>query len=317
MKILTPPYDRNFPPLVATIGCFDGVHQGHRFLIGQVCAEAERRKMASALITFPVHPRQVMQSGYCPELLSCLPQKTEQLLQQPADYCLLLPFTRELSLLSARDFMRHLRDRFHIQVLVIGYDHRFGHNRCEGFADYRRYAEELGMEVVQAEPLCLDGASVSSSLIRNLLQQGQLRQANRCLGYAYYLNGQVVDGHKIGRTLGFPTANLRPLCPEKLIPAHGVYAVRVGLDGQSYEGIMNIGCRPTLDNGPQTSIEVHILGFSGNIYQHSLKVELVDYLRPELKFASTEELVRQMEQDRLLAEQRLKALSAEVSSTLH
>lgn len=301
MKMLTPPYTDALPPLVATIGCFDGVHRGHRFLIEQVCAEAARRQLASALITFPVHPRQVMQSGYCPQLLSCLSQKTELLLCQPADYCLLFPFTQELSLLSARDFMRQLHDRFHIQVLVIGYDHRFGHNRREGFEDYCRYGDELGMEVVQAAPLRMDGVSVSSSLIRDLLRKGDVQRANRFLGYPYYLNGQVVSGHQIGRTLGFPTANLQPLCAEKLIPAHGAYAVYVYLGDTRYRGIMNIGHRPTLDNGPQTSIEVHILDFAGDIYHHSLKVELMAYLRPEQRFPSTEALVEQLEKDRLQA----------------
>lgn len=309
MQILTPPYKDTFPPLVATIGCFDGVHRGHRFLIEQVCAEAARRKWSSALVTFPIHPRQVMQSSYCPELLSCLPQKTELLLQQSADYCLMLPFTRELSLLSAYEFMQQLHERFHIRVLVIGYDHRFGHNRSEGFDDYCRYGQELGMEVVQAQPLQMDGVSVSSSLIRELLRNGDIPRANRYLGYPYYLNGEVVDGYKIGRTLGFPTANLQPLCPEKLIPAHGVYAVRVYLNGVCHKGVMNIGHRPTLDNGSQTSIEVHILNFSENIYRHSLKVELIAFLRPEQKFPSTDELVRQMEKDRQQALELLDCTS--------
>lgn len=298
MKIQTPPYTDSLPPLVATIGCFDGVHLGHRFLIEQVCAEADRRKLASALITFPVHPRQVMQSKYCPQLLSCLSQKTELLLRQQADYCLLFPFTQELSLLSARDFMQQLHERFHIGVLVIGYDHRFGHNRREGFDDYCRYGQELGMEVVQAAPLRMDGISVSSSLIRELLLAGDVQRANHYLGYSYYLNGQVVGGHQIGRTLGFPTANLHPLCAEKLIPAHGVYAVYVYLDDTRYRGIMNIGRRPTIDNGSQTSIEVHILDFSGDIYRHTLKVELAAYLRPEQRFPSTEALIEQMGKDR-------------------
>ena len=218
MKFITAESGLPLPPCAATIGCFDGVHRGHRYLIDQVRREALARGLHSALITFPVHPRQVMQSGYCPQWLTCLPQKKELLQQEDADYCILLPFTHELSLLSARRFMELLHTRFNVQALVIGYDHRFGHNRSEGFADYCRYGKELGIEVVHARALVEDGVSISSSLIRTLLKQGDAVRANRCLGYRYYLDGKVVSGYQVGRKLGFPTANLQPSCPDKLVP---------------------------------------------------------------------------------------------------
>lgn len=298
MEIITDDIQIAIPPCAATIGCFDGVHRGHRYLIGQVCQEAAQRGLSSVLITFPVHPRQVMQSDYRPQLLSCLQQKTDLLQQQPADYCIMLPFTRELSMLSAYEFMRLLRDRYQVKVLVIGYDHRFGHNRSEGFEDYCRYGRELGMEIVHARALVEDELSISSSTIRNLLKQGEVERANHFLGYRYYLDGVVVDGYKVGRTLGFPTANLQPSCPDKLIPAEGVYAVYAYVKGRRYAGMLNIGHRPTVDNGNDLSIEAHILDFSDNIYNRYLRIEFMHFIRPEQKFGNLEALRAQLRNDR-------------------
>lgn len=298
MEIITDDIQIAIPPCAATIGCFDGVHRGHRYLIGQVCQEAAQRGLSSVLITFPVHPRQVMQSDYRPQLLSCLQQKTDLLQQQPADYCIMLPFTRELSMLSAYEFMRLLRDRYQVKVLVIGYDHRFGHNRSEGFEDYCRYGRELGMEIVHARALVEDELSISSSTIRNLLKQGEVERANHFLGYRYYLDGVVVGGYKVGRTLGFPTANLQPSCPDKLIPAEGVYAVYAYVKGRRYAGMLNIGHRPTVDNGNNLSIEAHILDFSDNIYNRYLRIEFMHFIRPEQKFGNLEALRAQLRNDR-------------------
>lgn len=298
MEIITDDIQIAIPPCAATIGCFDGVHRGHRYLIGQVCQEAAQRGLSSVLITFPVHPRQVMQSDYRPQLLSCLQQKTDLLQQQPADYCIMLPFTRELSMLSAYEFMRLLRDRYQVKVLVIGYDHRFGHNRSEGFEDYCRYGRELGMEIVHARALVEDELSISSSTIRNLLKQGEVERANHFLGYRYYLDGVVVGGYKVGRTLGFPTANLQPSCPDKLIPAEGVYAVYAYVKGRRYAGMLNIGHRPTVDNGNDLSIEAHILDFSDNIYNRYLRIEFMHFIRPEQKFGNLEALRAQLRNDR-------------------
>lgn len=298
MEIITDDIQIAIPPCAATIGCFDGVHRGHRYLIGQVCQEAAQRGLSSVLITFPVHPRQVMQSDYRPQLLSCLQQKTDLLQQQPADYCIMLPFTRELSMLSAYEFMRLLRDRYQVKVLVIGYDHRFGHNRSEGFEDYCRYGRELGMEIVHARALVEDELSISSSTIRNLLKLGEVERANHFLGYRYYLDGVVVGGYKVGRTLGFPTANLQPSCPDKLIPAEGVYAVYAYVKGRRYAGMLNIGHRPTVDNGNDLSIEAHILDFSDNIYNRYLRIEFMHFIRPEQKFGNLEALRAQLRNDR-------------------
>ncbi len=298
MEIITGDIQCSLPPCVATIGCFDGVHRGHRYLVRQVCREGAACGMRTALITFPVHPRQVMRSDYQPRLLSCLPQKEALIRSLEMDYCIMLPFTHELSLLSAREFMQLLRDRFNVRILVIGYDHRFGHNRCEGLSDYCRYGTELGMKVIRADALVENGVSVSSSIIRSLLEEGKIEDANHFLGYRYYLDGVVVNGFRMGRKMGFPTANLKPSCPDKLIPAEGVYAVYAYIGGIRYAGMLNIGCRPTFDNGSERSIEVNIFDFSGDIYNEKMRIEFVHYVRKEIKFGSIVDLTAQIEKDK-------------------
>ena len=295
-------FKTDIKPCAATIGCFDGVHTGHRYLVKQVRDIADEKGLKSALITFPIHPRQVMQADYMPELLSCPAQKTSLISSLDADYCIVLPFTKELSRLTAREFMELLYSRYNVRALVIGYDHRFGHNRTETFEDYCRYGQELGMSVIKAEPLkCgITDTFISSSAIRKLLKCGDVVTANRFLGYNYYIDGTVTDGHKIGRKIGFPTANIIPSCPEKLIPANGVYAVHVPIGDIVYKGMLNIGNRPTMNNGSNISIEVHIINFNGDIYHHPLRIEFISRIREEIKFASMEELIEQLEKDKTI-----------------
>lgn len=298
MQFITDDIKTALPPCVATIGCFDGVHRGHRYLIRQVTQIGQEKGLHTTLITFPVHPRQVMQSDYQPQLLSCLPQKEALIQTLQVDYCLMMAFTRELSELSAYEFMKLLHGRFNVCVLVIGYDHRFGHNRTETFKDYCRYGAELGIEVTQARALVEDGVSVSSSVIRNLLNNGEIAEANHYLSYRYFLDGTVIDGYKMGRKLGFPTANLQPSCPNKLIPAEGVYAVYVYIDEVRYMGMLNIGYRPTVHNGENRSIEVYIIDFSGDIYHKQIRIEFMEHIRREQKFESINALISQLNQDK-------------------
>lgn len=285
-------------PTVATIGFFDGVHLGHRFLIQQVKIAAAQNGWSSTIITFPVHPRQVIQSEFQPQLLSTLEEKIELLSATGIDNCVLLPFTKELSQLTAWQFMQMLHDQYQVRMLVIGYDHRFGHNRTETFEDYCRYGQELGIHVIQAMAYTQEQDNVSSSAIRRALQTGDIKTANHFLGYHYHLEGTVVDGYKVGRKIGFPTANLKVDFPYKLIPSVGVYAVSVHLNGQTYKGMLNIGHRPTLNNGENLSIEVHILDFDDNIYHQKIRLEFIDFLRPEAKFNSVDELIEQMHKDK-------------------
>ena len=285
-------------PTVATIGFFDGVHLGHRFLIQQVKVAATQTGWQSSIITFPVHPRQVIQSEFQPQLLSSPEEKIELLASTGVDNCILLPFTRELSKLTAYEFMQLLYDKYKVRMLVIGYDHRFGHNRAETFEDYCRYGRELGIHIMQASAYTQEQDKVSSSAIRRALQNGDIRTATKFLGYHYYLEGTVVDGYKVGRKIGFPTANLRVDFPNKLIPSIGVYAVYVYVNGEKHKGMLNIGYRPTINNGTDLSIEVHILDFQGDIYHQKMRIEFIEFLRPEEKFNSVDELVLQMQKDK-------------------
>lgn len=290
---------------VATIGFFDGVHIGHRYLIQQVKEIAVDRGLRSALVTFPIHPRKVMNSDYRPELLTTPEEKINLLSETGVDYCLMLNFTPEISHLTAQEFMtRLLKERYKVECLVIGYDHRFGHNRSEGFEDYVRYGKEIGIEVVRAractnsiESETTEPVPVSSSLIRHLLHQGEVDLAARCLGYEYFLDGTVVTGYQVGRKIGFPTANLRVNAPEKLVPADGVYAVWVTLDGTVYKGMLSIGFRPTVDNGPNRTIEVNILHFDSDIYGKQIRLTFVKRTRSELKFDNIEGLIAQLHKD--------------------
>ena len=297
--------EKDLSPAVATIGFFDGVHGGHRFLIRQVREAAALRGLASAVITFPEHPRAVMHPDFHPELLSTCNEKLELLAQTGIDRCVLLDFTPELAALSARQFMEMLHGQYAIRALVIGYDHRFGHGRSEGFDDYVRYGHELGMEVLPAEAYHLPASDcplpVCSSSVRRLLREGDVASAARYLGYPYFLNGIVVGGFRMGRRIGYPTANLQVNDECKVIPARGVYAVRVEVDGCIYGGMLNIGCRPTFDNGANATIEAHIFDFKSDIYNHSLRLFFVQRIRSERKFASVEELVAQLHQDAEIA----------------
>ena len=305
MNIIRDTHPQALTPSVSTIGFFDGVHLGHRHLINQVKMAASLNGWCSSIITFPVHPRQVIQSDYRPSLLSSPEEKIELLASTGIDNCILLPFTRELSQLTAWEFMQLLYDQYKVRMLVIGYDHRFGHNRAETFEDYCRYGRELGIHIMQATAYTQEQDKVSSSVIRRALLSGEVSTATKYLGYPYFMQGTIVSGYQVGRKIGFPTANLQVDFPNKLIPAIGVYAVRVSVNGQSYRGMLNIGHRPTLNNGTDLSIEVHILDFEGDIYHQPMRIEFVDFLRPEAKFNSVDELTVQIQKDKEAAIQVL------------
>ena len=298
MNIIRDTHPQVLTPSVATIGFFDGVHLGHRHLINQVKMAASLNGWCSSIITFPTHPRQVIQSDYQPLLLSSPEEKVELLDTTGIDNCILLPFTRELSQLTAREFMQLLYDNYKVRMLVIGYDHRFGHNRAETFEDYCRYGQELGIHIMQATAYTQELDKVSSSAIRRALQAGEISTATKYLGYNYFMQGTIVGGYQVGRKIGFPTANLQVDFPNKLIPSTGVYAVRVSVNGQNYKGMLNIGHRPTINNGTDLSIEVHILNFEGDIYHQPMRIEFIEFLRPEAKFQSVDELVLQIQKDK-------------------
>ena len=298
MNIIENTYPQALTPTVATIGFFDGVHLGHRYLIQQVKMAGAQNGWCSSIITFPTHPRQVIQSDYQPQLLSSPEEKIELLASTGIDNCILLPFTQELSRLTAREFMQLLYDNYKVRMLVIGYDHRFGHNRAETFEDYCRYGQEMGIHIMQATAYTQEQDKVSSSAIRRALLSGDISASTKYLGYNYFLEGTVVGGYQVGRKIGFPTANLRVDFSNKLIPSVGVYTVLVHVAGKQWKGILNIGHRPTLNNGTDLSIEVHILDFEGDIYHQKIRIEFIQFLRSEMKFDSIDELVLQIQKDK-------------------
>ena len=281
---------------VATIGMFDGVHCGHQFVLQHVVDEARQRGLQSMAITFD-------KSG--PQTLTPLDQKRLLLTKTGIDRIEVLTFNDALKQMTAREFMQQeLRDRLGVKVLLTGYDNRFGHNRTEGFDDYVRYGQELGIEVLQ---LPQEG-EISSSIIRQLVAEGAISKANELLGNPYTILGSVEHGEHIGTKLGYPTANLVLVDDCQLIPAAGVYAVKIRMENsvEWKHGMMNIGTRPTFGEN-KLSLEVHILHFSGNLYGRTLAVSFVKRLRAERRFSSPSALRNQLIRD----EQAVEELFAE------
>jgi len=302
---------------VATMGFFDGVHLGHRFLIDETNRIAIEHGLPSMVISFWPHPRTVLQTTYCPQLLTDRFEKEYKLSKTGADYIRTLTFDKDLSEMSARQFMEEiLQQELHVKTLVIGFDHRFGNNRSDDFESYANYGKEIDMEVIQATPFVLPlvfplagetvQPTISSSYIRRHIIAGKMAEANAALGYIYQLRGTVVGGHQIGRQMGFPTANIEPLDSFKLLPAFGVYAVWTEVNGKRYKGMLDIGRRPTLHKDSDVTIEVHILDFKGDLYQQVITVGFVERFRADVAFPDVEALVAQLVNDRNYVDNLLK-----------
>lgn len=285
--------------LIVTVGFFDGVHLGHRFLISQMKEAGERLHLPVAVVTFPEHPRKVLQKDYQPRLLNSFEEKLTHLEETGIDYCIILDFTPELSRVSARDFIcKILAEDLHAKVLWIGYDHRFGYDRTDDVEQYKLYGRQCGIEVFNATPYAGNSPHVSSSEIRRLLSEGKVENAAKLLACHYRIKGSIVAGFKVGRKLGFPTANIRIDEPFKIIPAIGVYAVWVYLKGKRYAGMLYIGNRPTLNNGEDTTLEVNIFDFSEDVYNEEITVAFIRYVRGNVRFESIERLGEQLKEDR-------------------
>ncbi|NLI36851.1 MAG: bifunctional riboflavin kinase/FAD synthetase [Bacteroidales bacterium] len=295
------------PICAATIGFFDGVHRGHQYLIDRVRAVAKRENCRSAVITFPAPPQQIINPAFKAQLISTYEEKIEMLSEKGIDECIILDFNKELSSLSAKQFMNDiLKEQFNVAHLIVGYDHRFGHDRREGYNDYVRYGEEIGISVEAVPAFEWHDRIISSSAIRQLLYKGNIEEANDALGYSYYIKGEVIKGHQMGRKMGFPTANIALNSDEKIVPKAGVYAVRVHSKGETYGGMLNIGHRPTLDNGNDTSIEAHILDFDKDIYGCPICISFIKYIRKEQKFPSIAALIQQLNIDKETIEKILE-----------
>lgn len=289
----------SFPNAVITTGSFDGVHTGHVEILGQLIKEAADKNGTPVVITFYPHPKQVVQVKNKPlHILNTPAEKYELLQKNGIEHIAVVSFDTAFAELSAKEYIREfLVDKFHPAVIVVGYDHKFGRNRSGDFELLKASGDQLNFEVKEIPGHVMKDVTVSSTKIREALLAGDTKTAAIYLGYDYFFNGKVVEGNKLGRTLGYPTANLFIENELKLIPANGVYAVDLSLNDRPLKGMMNIGLRPTVD-GTKRMIEVNIFDFDEDIYGQTLKVTLRVRLRDEVKFAGLEELKAQLAKDK-------------------
>ncbi|MEO6490374.1 MAG: bifunctional riboflavin kinase/FAD synthetase [Ferruginibacter sp.] len=291
-----------FQHAVLTIGTFDGVHLGHLQIIKQLIKEASEINGTPVLITFYPHPKQVVQSVQKPLYILNTPEEKYELLHKAGiSNIVVVPFTREFSEQSAKNYIEDfLVNRFHPHTIIIGYDHRFGNNREGDYNLLENEADKFGYKVKEIPEHVLQNVTISSTKIREALLSGDIATANEFLGYEYFFHGTVVEGSKLGRTIGYPTANLQLPEKQKLVPANAVYAVRLMVEGlaNEYKGMMNIGVRPTVD-GTLTVIEVNIFDFDQNIYGRTIKVSLIKKLRDEIRFDGLDALKEQLERDKI------------------
>jgi riboflavin kinase/FMN adenylyltransferase len=291
---------------IATIGFFDGVHEGHRYLINQLKKRGQENGLKTAVVTFPIHPRKVLQKNYQPYLLNSFEERINRLSTLGIDYCHIIDFTPELAEFSAENFMQKiLFQQFKVKELLIGYDHRFGKGRVNEFIDYQLFGEKIGIKVHQAEKLQQENNYVSSTVIRHSLTEGNVEHTAKYLSYYYTLQGKVIRGDELGRTIGFPTANLELTDNDKLIPSNGIYAVWIKIDEKCYAGMAYIGNRPTVSSAGEKRIEVHIFDFSQDIYDKNISIEFVKFIRQDILFDNLKDLQTQLEKDR---EQSMKIL---------
>ena len=280
---------------VATIGFFDGVHLGHNYLLEQLKLEAQQRNMQSVVVTFANHPRLFFDPNCGLKQLTLSDDKVTLLKQNGVDEVVMLQFDEHLSKLTSREFMQLLVEKHGVKLLLMGYDHRFGSDRGTSFDAYIEYGRQLGLEVKRCDGFSESEVMVSSSKVRRALELWDIPLANKLLGYKYFLKGRVVEGQKIGRQIGFPTANLE-VDPLKLIPSDGVYVVDVEVEGVEYRGVLNIGTRPTV-SGDQRTVEVHIIGFTGDLYSKEIVLKFLKFLRHEQRFSSLDDLREQIRKD--------------------
>lgn len=293
---------------VVTPGTFDGVHIGHRKIIERIQQKAKEINGESVVLTFEPHPRLVL----FPEdnqlrLLTTLDEKLHLLEQAGVDHVVVIPFNLEFSRLTATSYVENiLVNRLHTQCLVIGYDHQFGRNREGSIEQLQKLAPKFGFEVEEIPPQDIDDIKVSSTKIRNALLAGDIQTANTFLTYPYNFEGVVVKGNQIGRTLGYPTANIQPTDSLKLIPGIGIYAVQIDIQGKLYGGMMSIGKRPTVEDTEQITIEVHVFDWSEDLYGQRIRIFMVAKMRNEEKYNGLEELKQQLILDEKQARELLK-----------
>ena len=286
---------------VVTIGTFDGVHIGHKKILERIIFNAKELNCESVVLTFFPHPRMVLQDNSVVQLLNTVDEKTILLEKTGIDNLIIHPFNQEFSRLTAEEFVKEiLVNQLNIRKIIIGYDHRFGRNRTANINDLIVFGKEYGFEVEQISAQEINDNAVSSTKIRNAILEGNITLANNYLGYNYFFSGIVVKGKQLGRTIGFPTANIKINEDYKLIPKNGVYIVKSNYDKKTIFGLMNIGTRPTVEGTNQT-IEVFFLNFDKTIYDETLTIEIIEYIRNEQKFDSLNDLKNQINEDKIFA----------------
>ena len=302
--------------VVVSQGTFDGVHKAHKVILSRLKEIAENQNGETLLITFEPHPRMVLfPNDHGLKLLNTQEEKIELLNSVGIDNLLVIPFTKDFSRQSSLQFIRDVVvEKIGAKVLVVGYDHRFGKNREGSFENLQEYSNLYGFDLVRIPEQDVENVAVSSSKIRSALLIGDIEQATKYLDRFYSIEGKVIEGKKLGRTLGFPTANIKVVDENKLIPADGIYAVNVFIHKKQYGGMMNIGNNPTIANKGR-SLEVNIFEFDESIYNEKIKIEFVDKLRDEIKFDSISELQSQLIKDKLQATEVLKKYNSVVFDT--
>lgn len=296
-------------PSVITIGTFDGVHIGHKKIINQLTSISSKNNLISILLSFFPHPKMVLQNDKELKLINTIQEKEGLLNSLNLDYLIIKEFTKEFSRLSALEFVRDiLVNKLNAKHIIIGYDHHFGRNRTANIEQLKEFGELYDFKVTEILAQDIDDIAISSTKIRKALINGEIRLANKFLGYNFFFSGNVVHGNNIGKTISFPTANIKIDAPYKLVPKNGVYIVKTIIDNQITFGMMNIGYNPTF-NGKQKSIEIHFMNFNKNIYDKTLTIEMILRIRNEIKFNSVDDLKKQLEQDKLSTLNYIKSLN--------
>ena len=286
---------------IVTIGTFDGVHVGHKKIIQKIVQNGIDLNLETVILTFFPHPRMVLNGDSDIKLLNTIDEKSSLLEKNGIQNLIIQKFDTAFSELSAEAFVKNiLVDQLNIQKIIIGHDHRFGKNRSANIDDLVIFGKKYNFDVEQISVQEIDDVAVSSTKIRNAIIGGKIELANDYLGYKYQLSGEVIDGKKLGRTIGFPTANINILEHYKLIPKNGVYVVKSSIDNKAVIGIMNIGIKPTF-NEKKISVEVYFLDFDAELYGKTLTIKLITYIREEQKFESLNDLKNQIEMDKQFA----------------
>lgn len=293
---------RDFPSIqqaVVTTGTFDGVHVGHQLLISRLKELAQKINGVTVIFTFDPHPRMVLHpEDHGLQLLTTMEEKTQLLREAGIDHLIIQPFSKKFSRMTALEYVRDfLVAQLHVNTMVIGYNHHFGRNREGSFDQLVEFGEMFDFEVEEISAKMIEQINVSSTKTRQALLEGDVEKAAQFLGHPYFLTGKVINGKRLGRKLGFPTANIEIPSPHKLIPKSGVYSVSVQVNDQTYNGMLNIGTRPTVADSDNCSIEVHLFDFDQDIYGHQLRVDFTSRIRDEIKFNSTEDLKMQLAHD--------------------